>query len=77
MLEDSASQADTDDMEDFETKGGFRWLTSTGKLQFFNNKLSLDTLMSGIRVGRSERAVRAYLANGTPDKDDFKKLLRN
>ena len=77
MPEDLAIQADTDDMEDFETKGGFRWLTSAGALQLFKNKLPLDTLMSGIRVGRSERAVRACLANGTLDKDDFKKLLRN
>ena len=31
MPEESASQqADTDDMDDFETKGGFRCLTSAG-----------------------------------------------
>ena len=60
----------------FESKGGFWWLTSAGKLQVPKNKLSLDTLMSRIRFGRSERAVHANLTNGILDKRDFK-LLRN
>ena len=71
--EDSASQADTDDMDDFETKGGFRWLTPARKLQVLKSKLPLET---GIRLGRSECAVRAYLTNGIHDKGNLK-LLRN
>ena len=74
--DDSASQADPDDINDFEQKGGFRWLTSAGKLQVLESKLPLETLMSGIRLGRSERAVRAYLTNGILDKTDLK-LLRS
>ena len=37
---------------------------------------SVGTLMSGVRLGRSERAVRACLTNGILDKADLK-LLRN
>ena len=46
--EDSTSQADTDDMDDFGTKGGFRWLTSAEKV--LKSKLLLETLMSGIHL---------------------------
>ena len=68
------SQADQDDIDDFEQKG--LWLTSAGKLQVLKSKLPLETLMSGLSLGRSERAVRAYLTNGFFDKADLK-LLRN
>ena len=74
--DDSASQAHPDDIDDFEQKGGFRCLTSAGKLQVLKSKLPLETLMSGIRLGRSERAVRAYLTNGILNKADVK-LQRN
>ena len=70
------NQADPDDIDDFEQKAGFRWLTSAGQLQVLTSKLPLETLMSGIRMGRSERAVRAYLTNGILDKADLK-LLRS
>ena len=63
-------------MDDVETKDGFRWSTSAGKLQVLKSKLPLETLMSGIRLGRSELSVRAYLTNGTLDKGDVQ-LLRN
>ena len=76
MPEDSASQADTEDMDDFETKGGFRRLTSAGKLQVLKSKLPLETPTSGIRSRRSERAVPAVLTNGILDKGDLK-LLHN
>ena len=73
MPDESASQADPDDIDDFEQKGG--WLTSAGKLQVLKSKMPLETLMSGIRMGRSER-VRADLTNGILDKANLK-LLRN
>ena len=76
MPDHSASPADPDDIDDFEQKGGFRWLASSGKLQVLKSKLPLETSMSEIRLGRSERAVRAYLTNGILDKGD-KKPLRN
>ena len=65
-----AGQADTEDIHDFETKGGFRGLTSAGKLQVLKSKLPLETLMSEIHLGRSERAVRACLTKGILDKGD-------
>ena len=74
--EESASQADTVHVDDFETEGGFRWLTSAEKLQVLRSKPPLETLMYGIRLGRLERAVRAYLTNGIIHKSDSK-LLRN
>ena len=63
-------------LDDFELKGGFRWLTSAGKLQVLKSKLPLETSMSEIRFGRSECAVRAYLTNGILGKADLK-LLRD
>ena len=68
--EESASQVDTEDMDDFETKGGFRWLTSAGKRQVLKKRLPPQTVMSRIRSGRSERAVRAYWTNGILDKGE-------
>ena len=74
--DDSVSQADLDDIDNFEQKGGFRWLTSARKLWVLKSKLPLKTSMSGIRLGRSQCAVRAYLTNGILDKADLK-LLRD
>ena len=38
--------------------------------------LPLNILMSGIRCGRSERAVRAYVTNMMVDGGDFRKLAQ-
>ena len=51
VIEDSASQADPDDIDDSDQEGCFRWLTSAGKLQVPKSKLPLETLMSGNRLG--------------------------
>ena len=64
-------------MDEIETMGGFRGLTSAGKLQSLESKLALETLMSGIRSGSCQRAVRPYVSNIMVDGGDFKNNLRN
>ena len=56
---DSASQADLDDIDDFEPEGRHPLADIRRKLHVLKSKLPLETLMSEIRMGRSERAVRA------------------
>lgn len=71
----AGSAADVDD-EDLETDVKFRSMGSLQTLGVLKEKLPLAALLRGDKLGRSERAVRAYLTNGRLQEMEIK-LLRN
>ena len=74
-LGDSASAVGADTLEDSQSQTG-SLLPSRERLETLKQKLPLQALMNGIKLGRQERTVRFALNSSTIDDSD-KKLLRN
>jgi hypothetical protein len=73
-LGDSASAFGAETQEDSQSQMGY--LPSRERLETLKQKLPLQALMNGIKLGRQERTVRLALNSSTLDDSD-KKLLRN
>jgi hypothetical protein len=80
---DSASQISGGDMgleedDDKVMAGKMKNLTSSQRLAFLKQKLPLELVMTGEKLGRSERAVKVHLNSGSQFLDGTEmKLLRN